>query len=170
MKKAFFLDRDGVINEDTAYPYKPEQIIFKEGIFELCRKAREKGYLIVVLTNQAGVAKGYFLEEDVVRLHAWMNGRFREHGVDIAGFYFCPYHAKATIEKYRVDSDWRKPRPGMVLQAAKDLDIDVSKSLVVGDKESDRINLPGLKSIIIKSKYVPENWDVEGLKDIEPYL
>ncbi len=170
MNKALFVDRDGVINEDSAYPYKPEQIVFKEGIFELCRKAREKGYLIVVVTNQAGVAKGYFQEQDVERLHAWMRDRFKDRGIDVAGFYFCPYHKKATVEKYRVDSDCRKPRPGMVLQAAKDLNLDISLSLMVGDKVSDRIELAELKSIIIKSKYVPEHWDVEDLKSVEAYL
>jgi histidinol phosphatase-like enzyme len=77
---------------------------------------------------------------------------------------------KATVDKYRMDSDCRKPKPGMVLQAAKDLNIDISRSLMVGDKESDRIELPELKSIIIKSKYVPENWDVEDLKAVEGYL
>jgi D-glycero-D-manno-heptose 1,7-bisphosphate phosphatase len=169
-KKAFFIDRDGVVNEDCAYPHKPEQIVFKDGIFDLCRRAREMGYLIVVVTNQAGVAKGYFKEEDVERLHAWMKDRFREQGIDVSGFYFCPYHKKAIVEKYRVDSDCRKPRPGMVLKAARDLDIDISKSLMVGDKESDRIELLELKSIIIKSKYVPDNWDVEDLKEVEQYL
>jgi len=169
-KKAFFIDRDGVINEDSAYPHKPEHIVFKDGIFDLCAKASEKGYIIVVVTNQAGVAKGYFQEEDVLLLHEWMKERFRERGVEIAGFYFCPYHKNATVDAYRVDSDCRKPKPGMILQAVKDLDIDLSASLMVGDKESDRIELPELRSLVIKSKYVPERWDVEDLRDIEKYL
>jgi D-glycero-D-manno-heptose 1,7-bisphosphate phosphatase len=169
-KKALFIDRDGVINEDSAYPYKPEHIVFKDGIFDLCGKAQEKGYLIVAVTNQAGVAKGYFQEEDVDRLHAWMKEKFLERGIGVAGFYFCPYHVNGTVEKYRRDSDCRKPRPGMILQAEADLGIDISRSLMVGDKESDRIALPELKSVIIKSKYVPENWDVEKLKDVERYL
>jgi D-glycero-D-manno-heptose 1,7-bisphosphate phosphatase len=169
-KKALFIDRDGVINEDCAYPYKPEHIVFKEDIFDFCRKALEKGYIIVVVTNQAGVAKGYFQEEDVVRLHEWMNNKFIEQGVEIAGFYYCPFHKKAIVEKYRVDSDCRKPKPGMIMQAARDFDIDISKSLMVGDKESDRIECPELKSLVVKSNYVPDNWDVENLKAIEPYL
>jgi D-glycero-D-manno-heptose 1,7-bisphosphate phosphatase len=169
-KKALFIDRDGVINEDHAYPHKPEHIVFKDGIFDLCRKALGKGYLIVVVTNQAGVAKGYFQEEDVDRLHAWMKDKFSRQGIAVSGFYFCPYHKNATVEKYRVDSDCRKPRPGMILKAALDLDIDISQSLMVGDKESDRIDLPQLTSLVIKSDYVPENWDVENLKDIERYL
>jgi D,D-heptose 1,7-bisphosphate phosphatase len=168
--KALFLDRDGVINQDVAYPYKPEQIIFVEGIFELCKAAIEKNYLIVVLTNQAGVAKGRFTEEDVVSLHRWMNERFLEQGIKIAGFYYCPYHKEGTIEKYRLDSDLRKPNPGMVLQAEKDLNISIEESLMVGDKNSDRIKLPWLKCIILKSKYVPEGYDIETLKDVESFL
>jgi D-glycero-D-manno-heptose 1,7-bisphosphate phosphatase len=169
-KKAFFLDRDGVINEDSAYPHKPEDIVFKDGIFDLCARAREKGYIIVVITNQAGVAKGYFLEEDVISLHEWMKERFAERGVEIAGFYYCPFHKNGVVEKYRADSDCRKPNPGMVLQAVRDFDIDLSQSLMVGDKESDRLRLPELKCVVIKSKYVPENWDEEDLKGIEKYL
>jgi D-glycero-D-manno-heptose 1,7-bisphosphate phosphatase len=169
-KKALFLDRDGVINEDSAYPFKPEHIVFKKEIFDLCRKALEKDYCIVVVTNQAGVAKGYFTEDDVKKLHEWMNDRFLEQGVTIAGFYYCPFHKKATVEKYRVDSDCRKPKPGMLLQAARDLNIDFSKSLMVGDKASDRIELPELRCFIIKSQYIPEGWDVASLEDIKRFL
>jgi D-glycero-D-manno-heptose 1,7-bisphosphate phosphatase len=168
--KALFLDRDGVINVDCAYPFKPEQIVFTEGIFNLCARAMEKKYLIVGVTNQAGVAKGRFKEEDVVALHAWMGERFQERGIKIAGFYYCPYHKDGTIEKYRLDSDCRKPNPGMFLQAEKDFDINREESLMVGDKNSDRIKLPGLKCIIIKSKYVPEGYDLESLKDVEGLL
>ena len=170
LKKALFLDRDGVINVDKAYPYKPEDIVFNEDVFDLCRKAIEKKYLIVVVTNQAGVAKGYFTEEDVISLHEWMKGKFHERGIEITGFYYCPYHKNGTIKKYRKDSDCRKPSPGMFLQAEKDLNISLSRSLMVGDKESDRIKIPGLKCIIIKSNYVPEGYDVESLKDIERLL
>ena len=170
MEKALFLDRDGVINIDKAYPHKPEDIVFNEDVFDLCRKAIEKKYLIVVVTNQAGVAKGYFTEEDVDNLHTWMKEKFRERGIEIAGFYYCPFHKNGIIEKYRRDSDCRKPNPGMFLQAAKDLDISLSRSLMVGDKESDRIKLLGLKCIIIKSAYAPEDYDVENIKDVERFL
>ncbi|HON11441.1 MAG: HAD family hydrolase [Fibrobacter sp.] len=170
MRKALFLDRDGVINEDRSYPYLPEQIVFMDGIFDLCRKALDKGYIIIVITNQAGVARGFFTEENVKRLHEWMSGRFREQGVEISAFYYCPYHPKAVLEEYRVDSDCRKPAPGMVLQAIKDFSIDISRSLVVGDKPSDRINLDGLRSVIIKSRYTGEDYDVESLSDVEQFL
>jgi D-glycero-D-manno-heptose 1,7-bisphosphate phosphatase len=169
-KKALFLDRDGVINEDVAYVYRPDQIKFIPGIFDLCGKAASKGYCIIVVTNQAGVAKGYFTEEDVVSLHAWMSERFREHGITIAGFYYCPYHKNGIVEKYRIDSDCRKPAPGLFLKAAADFDIDLGCSLMVGDKKSDRIELPGLRCVIVKSCYTTEGFDVESLADVENFL
>ena len=169
-KKALVLDRDGVINDDVAYPHKPEHIVFKPGIFDLCKKAIDKGYCPVVVTNQAGVAKGYFTEEDVRSLHAWLKEIFLEQGIAIAGFYYCPFHKNGTVEKYRVDSDCRKPKPGMFLTAARELDIDIARSIMVGDKASDRIDLPQLRCILIKSKYLREGYDVECLKDVERYL
>jgi D-glycero-D-manno-heptose 1,7-bisphosphate phosphatase len=170
VRKALFLDRDGVINEDRSYPYLPEQIVFVDGIFDLCRKALDRGYIIIVVTNQAGVARGFFTEEDVKKLHEWMSERFREQGVEIFAFYYCPYHPKAVLEEYRIDSGCRKPAPGMVLQAVKDFSIDISRSLVVGDKPSDRIKLDGLRSVIIKSRYTGEDYDVESLSDVEKFL
>jgi len=169
-QKALFLDRDGIINEDTAYPHKPEQIIFTEGIFDLCRKAIQKGHLIIVVTNQAGVAKGLFTEEDVIALHEWMKMKFREQGIEICAFYFSPYHPKATVEKYRKESECRKPGAGMIRQAVIDYDIDLSQSLMVGDKTSDRIKIPELRSIIVKSKYVQSGYDVENLSYVETFL
>jgi D-glycero-D-manno-heptose 1,7-bisphosphate phosphatase len=164
--KALFLDRDGVVNEDSQYPHKPEHIIFNPAVFDLCRAALAKGYIIVVITNQAGVAKGKFTEEDVRSLHQWMAERFLEKGIPVAGFYYCPFHKNASVEAYKMDSDCRKPRPGMFLKAAKDLDIDLSRSIMVGDKQSDRIELPELRSCIIRSRYSPDNFDFETLEQI----
>jgi D-glycero-D-manno-heptose 1,7-bisphosphate phosphatase len=167
---ALFLDRDGVVNEDFHYPHKPEDIQFRDGIFDLCRKALTKGYRIFVVTNQAGIAKGKFTEDDVRALHAWMSDEFKKQGIEIAAFYFCPYHKNATVPAYAVDSPNRKPKPGMFLQAAREHNIDFGVSLMIGDKPSDRIELPGLRSIIIKSEYTGNDYDVENLKDIENYL
>lgn len=169
-KKAIFLDRDGIINEDIAYPHKPEHIKFKDGIFKFCKKAREKGYILVVITNQAGVAKGYFSEEDVKSLHKWIDNKFREHGIKIAGFYYCPYHIDAVIPEYKKDSDFRKPKPGMILKASRELGIDIDKSIMVGDKLSDRIELDTLKSIIVKSDHTGTNYDVESLAIVDDMI
>src|SRR5271157_5466371 len=141
-KKALFLDRDGIINEDSDYPHKPEQIVFNPFIFQFCRAALAKGYIIVVVTNQAGIAKGKFTEADVQALHQWMGERFAEKGIRVAGFYYCPFHKDGTVASYRQDSDFRKPGPGMFLEAARDLNIDLSTSVMIGDKQSDRIRLP----------------------------
>ena len=168
--KALFLDRDGVINQDVAYPHKPEQIVFVDGIFDLCRKALAKGYIIIVVTNQAGVAKGYFSEDDVKNLHTWMNEQFLKESITITAFYYCPYHKNGTVESYKKDSDCRKPGPGMFVRAAQDWDIDIASSLMIGDKNSDRIELPQLKSIIIKSSYMPVGYDVETLADAAEQL
>ena len=169
-RKALFIDRDGIINEDTAYPHLPEQIHFNEAIFPLCREAAEKGYLLIVITNQAGVAKGKFGEQDVQALHRWMAEEFRNRGIDIARFYYCPHHAEAVRPEYRQTCNCRKPRPGMVEQAVKDFGIDVSLSLVIGDKTSDRIAIDGLKSIIVKSRYTGSDYDVETIADIARHL
>jgi D-glycero-D-manno-heptose 1,7-bisphosphate phosphatase len=168
--RALFLDRDGIINEDTAYPHRPEQIRFIEAVFPLCRKAVERGYLLIVITNQAGIAKGMFGEEEVRALHTWMSAEFRARGIAIAGFYYCPHHPDALVEAYRLSCSCRKPGSGMVEQAAKEFGIDITKSLVVGDKPSDRIALPGLRSVIVKSRYTGDNFDVADIAGLVNYL
>ncbi|MBN2036092.1 MAG: HAD family hydrolase [Chitinispirillaceae bacterium] len=169
-RKALFIDRDGIINEDTGYPHLPEQIRFRPGIFDLCRSAMNKGYLLIVITNQAGVAKGKFPEEDVKALHVWMKEQFKERGIDIAGTYYCPHHKDGVVPGYGIDCNCRKPKPGMIEQAILDFAIDVSASLVVGDKLSDRIDFPGLRSVIVKSKYTDEQYDTEDLSGVEAFL
>lgn len=170
-KKALFLDRDGVINEDTAYPFKPEQIKFKKDIFQFCKIAVSKGYIIVIVTNQSGIAKGYFTEKDVEHLHDWMTEEFKNQGILIAKIYYSPYHKEGVVPRYRKDSILRKPRPGMIIKAAKELNIDITKSFMVGDKHSDRIDLPSLRSIIIKSNYTENGlFDVDDLMSIIPMI
>jgi D-glycero-D-manno-heptose 1,7-bisphosphate phosphatase len=168
--KAVFLDRDGIINEDREYPHNPADIVFIPAIFDFCRIALEKGYILVVVTNQAGVAKGYFTEDDVQALHEWMSGQFRDRGITISGFYYCPFHDKGVTEQYRKVSFCRKPKPGMFLNASKDLDIDLSRSVMIGDKQSDRIELPELKSYVIKSRYAVDNYDFESLGQAKEIL
>jgi D-glycero-D-manno-heptose 1,7-bisphosphate phosphatase len=169
-KKALFLDRDGIVNEDREYPHKPDDIAFFPAIFDICKAAIEKGYLIVVVTNQAGIAKGYFTEDDVNALHKWMAMRFLEKGISIAGFYYCPFHKDGVLEAYKRTSYCRKPKPGMFLNAAKDLNIDLSQSIMIGDKQSDRIELPELKCYIVKSRYAFDNYDFETVEEIKNIL
>jgi D-glycero-D-manno-heptose 1,7-bisphosphate phosphatase len=136
-RPALFLDRDGVINIDHAYVYKPEQFEFVDGIFELCRTAKQFGYLIFVITNQAGIGRGYYTEQDFFKLTEWMCGVFNAQGVDVDKVYFCPSHPEHGIGQYKVDSPNRKPGPGMILQAADEFDVDLAKSVLLGDKETD---------------------------------
>lgn len=129
---ALFLDRDGVINVDTDYLYRIEDFEFIDGIFELCAAYQARGFLIVVVTNQSGIARGRYSEADFDRLTAWMVEEFGRHGVKIAGVYYCPHHPEVSGA-----CACRKPEPGMLLQAAEELGIDLAHSVMVGDKERD---------------------------------
>ena len=132
-----FLDRDGVINIDHAYVCKKENFEFVDGIFELCRRAKQLGFLICVVTNQAGIGRGYYTEADFLGLTDWMCGLFRKEGAALDKVYYCPTHPVYGVGEYKADSTFRKPGPGMILQAARELDIDLAKSILVGDKETD---------------------------------
>ena len=134
---ALFLDRDGVINHDLGYVHKREDFNFIEGIFDVARHACEKNYKLVVITNQAGIARGYYTEEQFHQLTDWMCHQFLEAGAPISSVYFSPYHPTAGLGKYLKDDFSRKPYPGMIRHAQKDLSIDVSRSVLIGDKVSD---------------------------------
>lgn len=133
----FFLDRDGVINEDSAYVHKSSEFHFLPGVFDACRLIRLLGYQIIIITNQAGIGRGYYSEADFAGLTDWMLGEFAAQGVDIKSVYYCPHHPKAGIGDYKVSCDCRKPAPGMLLKAQADHAIDLSASYLVGDKLSD---------------------------------
>lgn len=134
---ALFLDRDGVINVDRHYVHRVEDFEFVPGIFELCKAARDIGHRLVVVTNQAGIGRGYYSEADFQALTAWMVGRFRESGVEIERVYHCPFHPSAGIGEYRRESFDRKPNPGMLLKARSDLDLDLARSVLIGDHDTD---------------------------------
>ncbi|WP_175966658.1 D-glycero-alpha-D-manno-heptose-1,7-bisphosphate 7-phosphatase [Burkholderia sp. BCC0322] len=135
--RALFLDRDGVINRDDGYVFEIEKFVFLEGVFELARAAKALGYLGVVVTNQAGIGRGYYSEADFCRLSDWMKGVFATEGAPIDRVYFCPTHPEHGVGRYKVESEFRKPNPGMILAAQRDFDLDLGASLLVGDKESD---------------------------------
>jgi len=136
-RRALFLDRDGVINVDHGYVYQPEQFEFIEGIFELCQYAVQREYLIFVVTNQAGIGRGYYTEQKFHELTRWMCEEFSKRNINIKHVYFCPYHEEYGVGEYKKHSIDRKPEPGMILQAAKEFDIDLANSVLVGDKETD---------------------------------
>ncbi len=135
--KVAFLDRDGVINIDHAYVHKPEEFEFIEGVLEGCAKLVAKGFKLVIVTNQSGIGRGYYTEEDFQRLTDWMKDVFRDANAPISAVYFCPHHPEKALEAYRCECDCRKPQPGMLLRAQKDLDIDMTQSVMFGDKRGD---------------------------------
>ncbi len=153
-RPALFLDRDGVININHGYVYKIEDFDFIEGIFDLVKAANDSGYLIIIVTNQAGIGRGYYSEDDFHTLMEWVKNKFTEHGAKIDGVYFSPYHPIHGIGDYKKESNCRKPEPGMLLQAASDFDIDLPGSLLIGDNHSDiKAGLnAGLKTNILFSR------------------
>jgi len=136
-KRAVFLDRDGVVNVDNGYVSQVDDFEFIEGVIEACKTLKAKGYLLVLITNQSGIARGYFSEEQFHTLTEWMDWSLADRGVDLDGIYYCPHHNEKGIGEYKIDCDCRKPKPGMLLSAIEELNIDISQSILVGDKVSD---------------------------------
>jgi D-glycero-D-manno-heptose 1,7-bisphosphate phosphatase len=137
LRKAVFLDRDGVINIDHGYLYQPEQFDFIDGVFAACRHLQQLGYLLIVVTNQSGIARGYYTEHQFALLTSWMKQQFAAEGVKIDGVYYCPHHAEKGQSPYNIVCDCRKPEPGMLLQAMREYQIDPAQSLMLGDKAAD---------------------------------
>ncbi|MDI1298253.1 D-glycero-beta-D-manno-heptose 1,7-bisphosphate 7-phosphatase [Methylotenera sp.] len=134
---ALFLDRDGVINVDVGYLHKPEDCIFVEGIFDLVKRANALGYKVIVVTNQAGIARGYYTETQFLDFSAWMKNEFSRNYAHIDEIYFCPHHPVHGLDKYHTQCDCRKPAPGMFLEAQAAFNIDMQASVMVGDNISD---------------------------------
>jgi len=132
MNKAAFFDRDGTINVEVNYLHKTEDFRFIDGIPILIKQYNDEGYKVIVVTNQAGIARSYYTEQDMHKLHAYINEQLALYGAHIEAFYFCPHHPDITG-----DCNCRKPKTGMIEQAIKDFDIDVKQSILFGDKPWD---------------------------------
>ena len=168
MAKALFLDRDGVVNIDKEYVYKKEDFEFMDGIFELCKFYSQNGYLIFIITNQAGIGRGFYSEKDFLLLTQWMKEQFAQNDVKISDVRYCPHHPEHGVGQYKIDCECRKPKSGMILKIAKDYDIDLETSVLVGDKTSDIEAGKSSKiknNILIKSEYQKE-FDFENLKKL----
>ena len=135
--KAVFLDRDGTINVEKHYLYKIEDFELLPSVVEGLKKLQEAGYLLIVITNQSGIARGYYTEEEYNRLNQHMLGVLESKGVYISDVFYCPHLPDAKIEKYRVDCNCRKPKLGMFYDAVKKWNIDLEQSWAIGDKERD---------------------------------
>jgi D-glycero-D-manno-heptose 1,7-bisphosphate phosphatase len=136
MNRALFLDRDGVVNLDDGYTHRIETLRFVPGVFDLCRAAAARGFLLVIVTNQAGIGRGYYTEAEYRRFTAEMLGKFAAAGLAIAAVYHCPFHPDG-VGPYRREHPWRKPNPGMLLDAARALDLDLAASALIGDGARD---------------------------------
>ena len=136
-RPAVFLDRDGVLNADHAYVHRPDQVDWIPGAVDAVRNLNDRGYRVVIVTNQAGIARGYYSEEAMHTLHAWMQEQLAAQGAFIDAFYHCPFHPEARMEKYRSNHIDRKPGSGMINRAISDLHIEKEGSFLVGEKESD---------------------------------
>ena len=136
MNKAVFLDRDGVINIDYGYVYKPSQLVFTENVFQALDIIKKNDFIIIIITNQSGVARGFFNLADVHKFHKHINLKLNERLPlnIITKYYICPHHPD-----YDQKCSCRKPNPGMLLDAMKEFDIDMNQSIMVGDKESDML-------------------------------
>jgi D-glycero-D-manno-heptose 1,7-bisphosphate phosphatase len=136
-RPAVFLDRDGVLNVDSGYAHKPEQLVWIEGAPEAVRLLNQAGYYVFVITNQSGVARGYYDENAVRAFHAHMQDNLKQHGAHVDAFYYCPHHPEGIVKPFAVLCSCRKPRTGMLEQAAREWPVDTGKSFLIGDKDDD---------------------------------
>jgi D-glycero-D-manno-heptose 1,7-bisphosphate phosphatase len=136
-RPAVFLDRDGVINQESGYVHRVDEFHFIDGVFDACRQMSKAGYRLIVITNQAGIARGYYTEDDFHQLTKWMLNEFRQQGIEIDDVYYCPHHPVHGVGRYRRDCGCRKPAPGMFLRAAREHSLDLRRSILVGDKATD---------------------------------
>lgn len=159
MNRAVFLDRDGTINEEVGYLKSLDMLKVIPGAGSAIRRLNASGFKVVIITNQSGVARGYFPESLVHEAHALLTATLRKDGAIIDGIYYCPHHPTAGNSKHTIECDCRKPATGLMDRAARDLDIDLKQSFMVGDKWSD-IELghrAGARSILVRSGFAPDD-------------
>ena len=149
-RPAAFLDRDGVLNVDHGYAHRPDQLEWVAGAREAVRLLNDAGYYVIVVTNQAGVARGFYEEAAIHDFHAHMQEQLAQAGARIDAFYYCPHHAEGTVERFTGACACRKPLPGMLEQAAQEWPLDRARSFLIGDRDSDiaaaeAFNIRGIK-------------------------
>jgi D-glycero-D-manno-heptose 1,7-bisphosphate phosphatase len=174
--RALFLDRDGVINEEVNYLWRREDVRFVPGIFALCRTAKSLSYQIVIATNQAGIGRGMYTEQDFHSLMDWMRSEFAHESVSLDAIYFSPWHPEKGVGEYRREHEDRKPGTGMLRRAAADLGISLQESIMVGDRCTDvaAANAAGLRQAFLiagTETTCPGNFiPVTTLSEVEAWL
>jgi D-glycero-D-manno-heptose 1,7-bisphosphate phosphatase len=168
-REAVFLDRDGTLIEEVNYLSSPEQVRLIPGATEAVRRLNETDTLVVVVTNQAGVARGYFPESRVAEVHAHLSALLAERGARIDAYYHCPHHPTEGVGAYRMSCDCRKPQPGLLFTAARELGIDLSRSWMIGDKFCDARagEAAGCRTLLVRTGHgrdLPD--DVNAVADV----
>ncbi|MGL4903347.1 MAG: D-glycero-beta-D-manno-heptose 1,7-bisphosphate 7-phosphatase [Cetobacterium sp.] len=155
MRKVIFLDRDGTINVEKSYLHKWEDFEFEKNVIEGLKELKKMGYEFIVVTNQSGIARGYYSEDDLKALNNEMVKELKKHDIDILECYYCPHHPEKGLDQYKKNCDCRKPNPGMLLEGIKKYNVDIENSFMIGDKKSDLEagKKAGLKSILILTGY-----------------
>jgi D-glycero-D-manno-heptose 1,7-bisphosphate phosphatase len=175
--RALFLDRDGVVNVEVGYLHRIEDVRFVDGIFSLCRTAASLGYRLIVVTNQAGIARSFYTETDFHALMDFMRNTLRSQGVELDAVYFCPFHPEHGVGEYKREHEDRKPGTGMLRRGAREFGVDLTESVMVGDRCSDvaAANSAGLRQAFLISgtevhgcggEYLP----VASLAEVEQWL
>ena len=161
MRRAVFIDRDGTLSEEVGYINHPERFRLFPYAAEAIRRLNENGWLAIVTTNQAGVARGYFSEEMIETVHNGMKDKLAIDGARLDAIYYCAHHPSVGDPPYRVDCDCRKPKPGLITRAAADFEVDLKNSWMVGDRYSDiqMARNAGVKSAFVLSGYGRGEWE-----------
>jgi D,D-heptose 1,7-bisphosphate phosphatase len=152
---AVFLDRDGTVNVDKDYLYKSGDFEFEKDVVRTLKYLYDKGYSLIIISNQSGIARGYFSVSDVEKLHSFINSEAEKNGFKFKAIYYCPHYRDGKIPGYSIDCECRKPGTGMIEQAVSEHKIDLGRSYLVGDKESDILagKKAGLKTILVGTGY-----------------
>ncbi len=153
MNKCVFLDRDGVLIKDVGYLKNPDDIILLPNTVTALKNLKKVGFLLIIVTNQAGIAKGLFTVNDLEKVHKRLMGIYEDNNIAIDDLYFCPHHKDGMVKPYNIGCSCRKPDTGMVTDSAEKFGIDISRSFMVGDKDSDILlaKNSGLKSFYLKN-------------------
>lgn len=174
---ALFLDRDGVLNEEVGFLSRPEDVRWVDGIFSLITTARGLGYRVVVVTNQSGIARGLYSTADFKALTLWMTAEIQARGGDLDAVYHCPYHPVHGLGAWKREHEDRKPGPGMLLRAGRELGLDLRRSVLVGDRCSDiaAAKAAGLQKAFLKEGTEPGDCDggaqlIRSLGEVEAWL